>query len=192
MYMNRKKDLENIGLLYESAFLDADEENDVKTFTDVQKMVVNKLEGIGYHVNKIRTVADPVENVIHMSKNSPGSREEAEVTLRIDADGSIDGQPYESALADLDEGEESSSFGQELQDSELNMDPIENYEDNEDLGPNQQPEGWGDEAMDDETPGMTANRFDQDEQEPKKESYHSKADRDWSILAESYLNIQKS
>jgi len=93
------------------------------------------------------------------------------------------------------------------------LDNISREENAEDLGPNQEPESWGDEAMGAEAPGQTSQRFaqvtpddpasggsrnidDPDEEEEgdenlKKESFNSRGDRDMSLLAENYLNIKR-
>jgi len=44
----------------------------------------------------------------------------------------------------------------------LPIEDLQKEEDAEDLGPNQEPESWGDEAMGDEQPGETSMRFSQD------------------------------
>ena len=155
--------------------------------------------------------------------------------IGVDPQGNINGQPYQSYLAGIEEDEQSSAFGQELADKEEDKDPTLNLKDNvnyedeevqyqvgdkvkvnaqrslddlrsgrygtqdlylrgvishidddnvqidtdqgtmevgiddiamdeeaEDLGPNQQPESWGDEAMGSEEPGQTSQRFAQD------------------------------
>lgn len=163
--MNRKRDLDNLGLIYESAYLADTEFNNL---TDIQRSVVLKLEQMGYHVNKIRTIADPVEGTIHMSKNAPATREEGDMTIKIDPEGLIDGQPHESFIADIEENEETNDLGQQERAAAIDANPIDNYEDAEDLGPNQETEEWGDEAMTDEEPGLTSTRFDQDENELEK------------------------
>ena len=253
-----------------------------------QMDAIKALNKIGWSVNKERTRIDGIPtNEVLLSKNTPSSREEAEVLLYVDEEGNINGQPYQAAIADLEEDEQSSAFGQELADKEEDQNPVQNYEDEEsydedyettegkfatytvkpslddirrgfglgnnikrgkivqdlgktvlvdignslielskdeldnisreenaeDLGPNQEPESWGDEAMGAEAPGQTSQRFaqdtpddpasggsrnidDPDEEEEgdeslKKESYSSHGDRDMTLLAENYLNIKK-
>ncbi len=94
--------------------------------------------------------------------------------------------------------------------------PLQNDEDNEDVGPNQQPKGWGDEAAEDEDEESTEDGDEEDEEDAededeecakdedecaclarqkkkliKKESYHGRANRDWAVLSESYSKIIK-
>lgn len=247
--MNRKRDLDQIGLLYESSFGSTLPSNE--TAGNVQMDVIKKLNDIGWSVNKLRTIIDGEPyGEVHLSKNEPMSREEADRIIVVDKDGNIDGQPYQAALADMDENEETNDLGLQERESAEDQNPLQNYEDEEspnfavgdkvrwydkstkgmfrtgeiveirgdeayidygvaltalplselqkdedgedgeDLGPNQQPESWGDEASGEEQPGISATRFDQDEETVNKESYHSRADRDWSILSENYLNIR--
>jgi hypothetical protein len=296
--MNRKRDLENLSSLYEEGFganvLPSRSRPDLRSkpiysrAQGPQMDAIKTLNKIGWSVNKERTRIDGIPtNEVLLSKNTPRSREEAEVLLYVDEEGNINGQPYQAAIADLEEDEQSSAFGQELADKEEDQNPVQNYEDEEsydedyettegkfatytvkpslddirrgfglgnnikrgkivqdlgktvlvdignsfielskdeldnisreenaeDLGPNQEPESWGDEAMGAEAPGQTSQRFaqdtpddpasggsrnidDPDEEEQgdeslKKESYSSHGDRDMTLLAENYLNIKK-
>jgi len=296
--MNRKRDLENLSSLYEEGFganvLPSRSRPDLRSkpiysrAQGPQMDAIKALNKIGWSVNKERTRIDGIPtNEVLLSKNTPRSREEAEVLLYVDEEGNINGQPYQAAIADLEEDEQSSAFGQELADKEEDQNPVQNYEDEEsydedyettedkfatytvkpslddirrgfglgnnikrgkivqdlgktvlvdignslielskdeldnisreenaeDLGPNQEPESWGDEAMGAEAPGQTSQRFAQDtpddpasggsrniddpgeeeegDESLKKESYSSHGDRDMTLLAENYLNIKK-
>jgi len=303
--MNRKRDLENLSSLYEEGFganvLPSRSRPDLRSkpfysrAQGPQMEAIKALNELGWSVNKERTKIDGIpNNEVLLSKNVPRSKEEADMLVYVDQEGNINGQPYQAAIADLEEDEQSSAFGQELADKEEDQNPVQNYEDEEsydedyettegkfatytvkpslddirrgfglgnnikrgkivqdlgktvlvdignslielskeeldnisdeldnisreenaeDLGPNQEPESWGDEAMGAEAPGQTSQRFaqdtpddpasggsrnidDPDEEEEgdeslKKESFNSRGDRDMSLLAENYLNIKR-
>lgn len=242
--MNRKRDLENLSSLYEEGFganvLPSRSRPNLRTKPTYgraqgpQMDAIKALNKIGWSVNKERTKIDGIpNNEVLLSKNVPRSKEEADMLVYVDQEGNINGQPYQAAIADLEEDEQSSALGQELADKEEDQNPVQNLEsydedyettegkfatyttkpslddirrgvglgDNikrgkivqdlgktvlvdignsfielskdeldsisreenaEDLGPNQEPESWGDEAMGDEQPGETSARFSQD------------------------------
>jgi hypothetical protein len=245
--MNRKRDLENLSSLYEEGFganvLPSRNRPDLRSKPTYgraqgpQMDAIKALNKIGWSVNKERTKIDGIpNNEVLLSKNVPRSKEESDMLVYVDEEGNINGQPYQAAIADLEEDEQSSAFGQELADKEEDQNPVQNYEDEEsydedyettegkfatytakpslddirrgvglgdnvqrgkivqdlgktvlvdignsfielskdeldsiskeenaeDLGPNQEPESWGDEAIGDEQPGETSARFSQD------------------------------
>jgi len=224
--MNRKRDLENIGLIYEGYAGINPENIGVSTSSGAQKKAVKGLLRRGYEIHDEYTrKAGGSEIVLVKGENLIKNLGDSEEIVGVDAQGNINGQPYQSYLSDIEEDEQSSAYGQELADEAEDQNPVENYEDEEniegkevsftnapslddikaghgvktykgkvlkdlgntvlidlgnsyaeiskdeldigdedaeDLGPNQQPEDWGDEAMGDEQPGETSARFSQD------------------------------
>lgn len=145
--MNRKRDLENLSKLYESFSEDeqssafgqemadkAEDQNPVQNYEDeeVKFQVGDKVK-----VNAGRSLND----------------------LRSGRYGTQDLYMYGTiAYIDDDNVQIDTNHGT----MEVDINSIEHDEEAEDLGPNQQPESWGDEAMGDEQPGETSMRFSQD------------------------------
>jgi len=145
--MNRKRDLENLSKLYESFSEDeqssafgqemadkAEDQNPVQNYEDeeVKFQVGDKVK-----VNAGRSLND----------------------LRSGRYGAQDVYMYGTiAYIDDDNAQIDTNHGT----MEVDINSIEHDEEAEDLGPNQQPESWGDEAMSDEQPGETSMRFSQD------------------------------
>jgi hypothetical protein len=88
----------------------------------------------------------------------------------VGVDGSIDNQPREAYLADNEEDE--MVIAGDAQEAE-DQNPLENYEDEEAT------------AEDEDECAYIANR-----PQIKRESYHGRANRDWSMLSESYDAIR--
>lgn len=235
--MNRKRDLENIGLIYEGYAGINPENIGVATSSGAQKKAIKGLLRRGYEIHDEYTKkAGGSEIVLVKGENLIKNLGDSEEIVGVDTQGNINGQPYRSFLSDIEEDEQSSAYGQELADEAEDQNPVENYEDEEsydedyettegkfatfttkpslddirrgvglgdnikrgkivqdlgktvlvdignsfielskdeldnisreenaeDLGPNQEPESWGDEAMGDEQPGETSTRFSQD------------------------------
>ena len=145
--MNRKRDLENLSKLYESFSEDeqssafgqkmADEAEDQNPVQNYEDEEVKFQVGDKVKVNAGRSLSD----------------------LRSGRYGAQDIHMYGTiAYIDDDNVQIDTNHGT----MEVDINSIEHDEEAEDLGPNQQPESWGDEAMGDEQPGETSMRFSQD------------------------------
>ena len=145
--MNRKRDLENLSKLYESFSEDeqtsafgheladeAEDQNPVQNYEDeeVQYQVGDKVK-----VNAQRSLDD-------LRSGRYGTQD-------LYLHGVISHIDDDNVQIDTDQGT-----------MEVGIDDIAMDEEAEDLGPNQQPESWGDEAMGSEEPGQTSQRFAQD------------------------------
>ena len=142
--MNRKRDLENVALIYESHFGAAvrpsrprrdDQQMERPTYKRSPKRqmeTIKHLNDRGWSVNKLRTKIDGVhKGEVFMSKNEPESREAAEELIIVDVKGNVNGQPFDIGFANASEDEQTSAFGQELADEAEDQNPVENYEDEE-------------------------------------------------------------
>jgi len=145
--MNRKRDLENLSKLYESFSEDeqssafgqemadkAEDQNPVQNYEDeeVKFQVGDKVK-----VNAGRSLND-------LRSGRYGAQD-------IYMSGTIAYIDDDNVQIDTDHGT-----------MEVDINSIEHDEEAEDLGPNQEPESWGDEAMGSEEPGQTSQRFAQD------------------------------
>ena len=145
--MNRKRDLENLSKLYESFSEDeqssafgqkmADEAEDQNPVQNYEDEEVKFQVGDKVKVNAGRSLND-------LRSGRYGTQD-------IHMSGTIAYIDDDNVQIDTDHGT-----------MEVDINSIEHDEEAEDLGPNQQPESWGDEAMGDEQPGETSARFAQD------------------------------
>ena len=145
--MNRKRDLENLSKLYESFSEDeqssafgqemadeAEDQNPVQNYED---------EEVKFQVgDKVKVNAGRSLNDLRSGRYGAQDMYMSGTIAYIDDD---------NVQIDTDHGT-----------MEVDINSIEHDEEAEDLGPNQQPESWGDEAMGDEQPGETSMRFSQD------------------------------
>ena len=142
--MNRKRDLENVSLLYESHFGAGvrpsrprrDDQQLAKPkyrrASGRQMETIKHLNKRGWSVNKLRTKVDGFyRNEVYMSKNAPESREEADELIVVDVKGNVNGQPFDVGFSNANEDEQTSDFGQELKQEAEDQNPVENLEDEE-------------------------------------------------------------
>ena len=144
--MNRKRDLDNVSLLYESHFGAAvrpsrprrdDQQMERPKYRRAsgrQMETIKHLNDRGWSVNKLRTKIDGIhKNEVYMSKNEPESREAADELIVVDVKGNVNGQPFDVGFANANEDEQTSDFGQELRQEAEDQNPVENLE-NEETG----------------------------------------------------------
>jgi len=142
--MNRKRDLENVSLLYEAHYganvrpsrpNRSDQQlakPKYRRATGRQMETIKHLNDRGWSVNKLRTKVDGFyKNEVVMSKNAPESREEADAVIFVDVKGNVNGQPFDVGFANANEDEQTSDFGQELKQEAEDQNPVENLEDEE-------------------------------------------------------------
>jgi len=132
--MNRKRDLENIGLIYEGYAGINPENIGVSTSSGAQKKAVKGLLRRGYEIHDEYTrKAGGSEIVLVKGENLIKNLGDSEEIVGVDAQGNINGQPYQSYLSDIEEDEQSSAYGQELADEAEDQNPLQNYEDEENI-----------------------------------------------------------
>jgi hypothetical protein len=127
--MNRNRDLENIGLIYEG-YAGIDPENiGVRTSSGIQKKAVRGLLRRGYEVHDEYTKkTGGKEIVLVRGENLIKNLNDSEEVVGVDIQGKINGQPYQSFLSDIEEDEQSSALAQGLADERENQNPLEDYE----------------------------------------------------------------